>query len=233
MVLVDGSRLINQRNTQHYLFTQAYSLIMAEINKRTPGNPADRPVALVMDEVYSLISIPGMAEEVGMLAPLYRSRKLELYIVLQALSQLADTLKEQIWSIGNIVCFAVSNFDDAYQLSQQIFPYDPETIKLSAKSDTSQPIVESDRGQYLQIANELQRFAHRECIIRRYQSERVLDKFVLWVKKTKDIKNAHTEITVEELKEILLRERAVNVRDALKEINLRTIQSQKVTRPQI
>jgi hypothetical protein len=61
----------------------------------------------------------------------------------------------------------------------------------------------------------------------------VLDKYVLWVKKTKDIKNSRTEITVEELKEMLLRERAVNVRDALKEINQRTIQSQKVTRPQI
>src|SRR5688572_23280198 len=92
LVLVNGANLINQRNTQHYLFTQAYSLIMAEINRRHPGNPADQPVALVMDEVYSLLSIPGMAEEVGMLAPLYRSRKLELYIVLQSLSQLALTL---------------------------------------------------------------------------------------------------------------------------------------------
>jgi hypothetical protein len=82
---VNGSKLINQRNTQHYLFTQAYSLIMAEINKRRPGNPEDEPVALVMDEVYSLLSIPGMAEEIGMISPLYRSRKLELYVVIQAL----------------------------------------------------------------------------------------------------------------------------------------------------
>src|SRR3990167_5298405 len=98
MVILDGARMINQRPTQHYLFTQAYSLILAEINKRRPANPEDQPVSLVMDEVYSLLSIPGMAEEVGMLSPLYRSRKLELYIVLQALSQLAPTLKQQIWS---------------------------------------------------------------------------------------------------------------------------------------
>ncbi len=70
MVLVNGARLINQKNTQHYLFTQVYSMIMSEINKRIPSDPNDQPVALVMDEVYSLLSIPGMAEEVGMLSPL-------------------------------------------------------------------------------------------------------------------------------------------------------------------
>lgn len=233
MVLVNGARLINQRNTQHYLFTQVYSLIIAEINKRTPGNPLDKPVALVMDEVYSLLSIPGMAEEVGMLSPLYRSRKLELYIVLQALSQLAENLKEQIWSIGNIVCFAVSNFDEAYQLAQQIFPYDPQTVKLSAKGETGQPVIEPDRGQYLQIANDIQRFAHRECVIRRYQSEKLLDKYVLWVKKTKEIADTRTNISVSDLKDRLLRERGVNVNDALKVINQRTIKGEKVSLPQI
>jgi TraM recognition site of TraD and TraG len=222
MVIVNGERLINQKNLQHYLFTQVYSLIMSELNRRSPANPADKPVALVMDEVYSLISIPGMAEEVGMLAPLYRSRKLELYIVLQSLSQLALTLRQQIWSIGNIVSFAVSNFQEAYELSQQIFSYDPKTIKLTAKSDTGQPIVETDRGQYLQIANEIQRMKHRECIIRRYHSEQSMDKYVLWVKQTKNTPQASLE-KVTELKDKLLRARAVSVRDAENEINQRKI----------
>jgi hypothetical protein len=53
MVIVNGGRLINQRNTQHYLFTQAYSLILSEMNGRNPADPNDKPVALVMDEVYS------------------------------------------------------------------------------------------------------------------------------------------------------------------------------------
>jgi hypothetical protein len=223
MVLVNGARLINQRNTQHYLFTQAYSLIMSEINKRQPGNPADQPVALVMDEVYSLLSIPGMAEEVGMLSPLYRSRKLELYIVLQALSQLAPTLRQQIWSIGNIVSFAVSNFEEAFELAQQIFPYQPGTVKLQPKTETQQPVVEQDRGQYLRIANELQRMQHRQCIIRRYSSEKILDKKVLWVRKTKEVTNNPTEITVDEYKDFLLRERGVRVRDALQLINQRSL----------
>ena len=223
MVLVNGSRLINQRNTQHYLFTQAYSLIMSEINKRHPGDPNDKPVALVMDEVYSLLSIPGMAEEVGMLAPLYRSRKLELYIVLQALSQLAPELKQQIWSIGNIICFAVSNFDEAFELAQQVFRYEPKTVKMDARNDTGQPIAEPDRGQYLQMANDLQRLNHRECIVKRYMSEKALDKYVRWVKKTKNISNTPTEITVDGLKESLLQKRGVRVRDALEVINKRTI----------
>lgn len=215
LVLVNGARLINQRNTQHYLFTQAYSLIMAEINKRTPGDPKDKPVALVMDEVYSLLSIPGMAEEVGMLSPLYRSRKLELYVVLQALSQLAPTLRQQIWSIGNVVSFAVSNMDEAYEIAQQLFSYDPKTQKLPAKSETGQPIVEPDRGQYLKIANKLQRFKHRECIMRRYESERLLDKDVRYIGRTKEVPNNPIDEPLENVKERLLKERGVLVRDAL------------------
>lgn len=223
IVLINGSRLINQKHTQHYLFTQAYSLIMSEINNRVPNDPDDKPVALVMDEVYSLISIPGMAEEVGMLSPLYRSRKLELYIVLQALSQLALTLKRQIWSIGNIVSFAISNFEEAYEIAQQIFPYDPKTIKLGAKSDLGQLIVEPDRGQYLQMANELQRLGHRECVIRRYASEMGLDKYLLWVKKTKEVSRVPTDVTLAEFKSRLLKENGVRVKDALQVVNQRSL----------
>src|SRR6185436_3712165 len=167
-------RLINQENTQHYLFTQVYSMIMSEINERIPADPKDRPVALVMDEVYSLLSIPGMAKEIGRLSPQYRSRKLELYIVLQALSQLSPELRQQVWSIGNIVSFAVSNFEEAYELAQQIFTYRPDTVKLEAKTAVSQPMIETDRGQYLQIANQIQRMKHRECLMRRYLSEKFL-----------------------------------------------------------
>jgi len=209
---------------------------MNEINKRIPGDPKDKPVALVMDEVYSLLSIPGMAEEVGMLSPLYRSRKLELYIVLQALSQLALTLRQQIWSIGNVVSFAVSNFEEAYEIAQQIFAYRPDTVKLDPKTDTQQPMLEADRGQYLQIANDIQRMQHRECIMRRYVSEKVLDRHTLWVRKTKDVSTSDVKLL--ELKENLLKQRGVRVRDALEEINKRDLPitqrtSQKATPPHL
>jgi hypothetical protein len=144
LVLVNGARLINEENTQHYLFTQAYSLIKQEINHRIPGDVNDQPVALVMDEVYSLLSIPGMAKEVGMLSTLYRSRKLELSVVLQSLSQLAPELRNQIWSLGNVVCFAVSNFDEAYEAAQQIFRFEPARVKLTSSPEFPRPIIETD-----------------------------------------------------------------------------------------
>jgi hypothetical protein len=223
MVIVNGARLINQKSTQHYLFTQVYSLIMSEINKRIPADPNDQPVSLVMDEVYSLLSIEGMAEEIGRISPQYRSRKLQLYIVLQSLSQLAEELRKQVWSIGNVVSFALSNFDEAFELAQQMFPYNPSTVKLAPRADSQQPVIEPDRGQYLQIANEIQRMQHRECIIRRYSSEKILDKKVMWVRKTKDVPTQPTEIIIPEFKELLLKERGIRVREALREINQRSI----------
>src|SRR3990170_990154 len=147
IVLINGARLINQKNAQHYLFTQVYSLILQEINKRIPNDPNDKPVALVMDEVYSLLSIPGMAEEVGMLSPLYRSRKLELYIVLQALSQLAKNLKEQIWSIGNVVCFAFSVLNGAYDLPQKILKYTPTRVNLNFCGERSYPSLKPETAK--------------------------------------------------------------------------------------
>jgi hypothetical protein len=229
MVLIDGSQLINQRGAQHYLFTQAYSLIMAEINKRQPGSQKDKPVALVMDEVYSLLSIKGMAEEIGMLAPLYRSRKLELYIVLQALAQLERELRNQIWNIGNIQSFAVSNFDEAYEIAKQIFKYQPTTVRMPPRTDFGQPIMETDRGQYLKIANQIQRFNHRECILRRYESERVLDRYVRYISKTREIPSIPVEERLAEFKERLLRKRGVKVKQALEVINQRKLTSKPPT----
>ena len=65
---------------------------MQEINKRRPADPNDLPVSLVLDEVYSLLRIPGMADEIASLSPQYRSRKLQLYIVLQELAQVSREL---------------------------------------------------------------------------------------------------------------------------------------------
>src|SRR5215213_7231918 len=234
MVIIYDSRLGNRKAVQHYLFTQAFSLIMAEINKRRPADPNDKPVSLIFDEVYSLFKIPSMAPEIAQLAPQYRSRKLQLYIVLQELEQMSEELRPHIWSLGNIVSFGISNFDEAYKIAQQIFTYDPKTVKMDSRSDTGQPLVEPDRGQYLQIANDLQRLSHRECIIRRYQSERQMEKNILWVKKTKDVPNTRMRISVGELKDKLLRERGIRVQEALESVRERTVQkSEKVSPPQI
>ena len=65
IVLVSGEELINQEEVQSILFTDIYSQILAQINKRMPHNPKDKHVLLIIDEVYSLIQIPGMAAEIG------------------------------------------------------------------------------------------------------------------------------------------------------------------------
>lgn len=101
-----------------YLFTQAFSLIMEAIKKRRPANPNDKPVSLVLDEVASLIKVPGMAIDLSQLSPQYRSRKLQLYIVLQELAQMDRELRDHIWSLGNIVSFAISNFNEAYEIAR-------------------------------------------------------------------------------------------------------------------
>jgi hypothetical protein len=223
LVLINGARLINEKPAQYYLFTQVYSLIMQEMNKRVPNNPDDKPVALVMDEVYSLLSIPGMAEEVGMLAPLYRSRKLELYVVLQSLSQLAPTLRQQIWSLGNVMCFALSSFDDAFEIAQQLFPYDPLKQKMPAQNVFQKPVLENDRSQSLMIANWLQRLPHRQVVIRRYWNEKKLDIQIRMVPKTKELPQKRVIEDLAEVKNSLLKERGVSIRDALEVVNKRKL----------
>jgi hypothetical protein len=221
LVLVDGSRLNNQLFAQHYHFTQVYSLIISEINKREPGDPNNKPVKIVADELAALLENPAMADEVGKISPLYRARKLQLYVVIQALWQLSEKLREQIWSLGNIVSFQVLNFEEAYKVAQQVFPYQPAVIKAPGKTMTSQDLYESDRGQYLQYTNQIQHFKHRECIVRRYLKEAKMDDYTYWVKKTKDIPQRPEVMTVPEIKDYLLRTRGLRVREALAVVNQR------------
>jgi hypothetical protein len=227
IVVCDGSRLINRESTQHYLFTQVYSIFLEQINRRRPHNPSDLPVLLVLDETYSILSIPGMGMEISRLAPQYRSRKLKIYIVLQELAQLSLELRPHIWSLGNIVCFALNNFDEAYEMAQQLRAYEPQTIKMPARSDTGQPIVEPDRGQYLTFANQLQNMDSRQCIVRRYLSESERDQYLQYVQKTKDAPTGAPQMTVGEIKEYLLRQRGVRVGEALEVVNQRTLSSHK------
>lgn len=223
LVLIDGANLIGQEQTQHYLFTQVFSLIMAEIKRRRPANPADLPVSLILDEVYSLLSIPGMAVELSQLSPQYRSRKLQLYIVLQSLAQLSKELAPHIWSLGNIVCFAIANFNEAYEIAQQLIKYDPRMEKLPPTEQGRNPTLEADRGQYLMNGNWIQRLKRRECIIRRHLSESRMDDYVRHVPETKSAVTVAdiNKSALDDLKDALLKERGVLVYEALEKINRR------------
>jgi hypothetical protein len=221
LVIVDGARLIDQPAPQYYLFTQVFSLIMAELKRRRPANPDDGPVSLVLDEVRSLMAIPGMAPELASLAPQYRSRKLQLYIVMQELSQMSDKLRPHIWSLGNVVCFAISNFDEAYEIAQQLFHYEPLRERLPAPNSRSRPIMEGDRGQSLIIANWLQQLKKRECVMRRQVTEQERDPLIRHVPQTITVNTNHNQAQLNELKEELIRKNGVRIHDALELINVR------------
>jgi hypothetical protein len=230
LILVDGARLIGQTGPQYYLFTQAFSLIMDELKRRRPANPLDEPISLVLDEVRSLLAIPGMAPELAALAPQYRSRKLQLYIVLQELAQMSKELRPHIWSLGNVVCFAISNFDEAYELAQQLFHYEPRSVRLPTPSNRNSPILESDRGQSLIIANWLQQLKKRECVMRRMITEQERDHLVRHVPQTKSV---ITGTGLNEIKEELIRVRGVRVHDALELINRRQQPERPPTPPTV
>lgn len=231
LVICDGARLINQPSAQHYLFMQVYSLIMQEINKRRPGDPKDLPVTLVLDEVYSLLRIKGMAPEIASLSPQYRTRKLQLFIVLQELEQMSKDLRPHIWSLGNIVSFALANHDEAFEMAQQLFPYDPYMVKVAPTRQGQNPLMESDRGQYLEYADWIQSFHHRQCIIRRYVNEHWREDKIQFVAKTYETPHEPLKISIQEAKDHLIRSRGIMVRAALEVINNRKIEVKKKDKP--
>ena len=228
IVLVSGEELINQEDVQSILFTDIYSQILAQINKRVPHDENDVPVLMIIDEVYSLIRIPGMAEEIGKVSPQYRSRRLQIVVVIQALWQLADNLKEQIWSLGNVICFGVEDFNEAYKISQQLFKYDDKKIKYPATSVTGQPIVDPDRSQYLVEANWIQHLKKRECVMKRYIDEGEEEPFVGYVRQTREKPSEPLDESLKEIKERLLKKRAIPWRDAIEVVNKRKL-TRKVT----
>jgi hypothetical protein len=234
IVLVSGEELINQEQAQAILFTDVFSQILAQINKRTPHDPNDKHVLLAIDEVSMLLKVPGMAEEIGKISPQYRSRRLQILVVIQALWQLAENLKEQIWSLGNVTCFGIDDFQEAYTVAQQLFRYDQASTKPEQVSRSGQPVVESDRGQYLSGANWLQHLEHRECVLKRYITEGQEDRFVRHIRRTCDRPNEPLDEPLVEIKERLLKRRAIPVKEVLTVINNRklTYQSKK-KRPRV
>lgn len=232
LVIVDGAKLINQKAAKDYLFLQVFSLIMAELNRRRPANPNDKPISLVLDEVKTFFEMPSMAPELASLAPQYRSRKLQLYVVLQHLKQISDELRPHIWSLGNMVCFGIFNFDDAYELAQQLFPYEPLLARLPA-AGSGNPIMESDRGQYLIIANLLMKLKKRECIMRRQVSEQLRDEYIRHVPQTMTVQINASHESLEALKDELVRERSIRIHDALEQINRRHQQPAPQTPPTV
>jgi len=215
--------MINQPEAQHYLLMQNFSLVMSWINKREVDDPSYKPTMIAFDETYTVLKIPGMAEWIGMVSPLYRSRKMQLLIIIQALWQLDESLQQQIWTLGNIVSFAVSNIDEAEKISKQLFVYDPKSVKNEPKTVTQNPTTEPEAGQDRIYADWIQNLKARQLIMRRYVTEQAKDNGVQFIEKTTETPHNPPFIDLIELKNYLIRERGIPVREALEVINQRKI----------
>ena len=233
LVLVNGASLINREMAKNYVFTQVFSLILQELKKRIPDNPADNPISLILDETYGLTGIPGFAQEISELPSEYRSRKLQLFVVLQSLSQLARPLDEQIWSLGNKVIFAIENKEEAEKIALQLFKYDPQYTKRVTITAYQNKVTEPETGQNRILADWIQNLRFREVLMRRFISEKRLDPHVRHVERTREHPNGMQAETLYDLRNRLLRERGVRVRDALEVINQRTQILNPTTRPQV
>lgn len=223
LILIDAHKMINQPSAQHYLLMQNFSLVMAWINKREVDDPSYHPAMIAFDETYTILKIPGMAEWLGMVSPLYRSRKFQLLIIIQALWQLDKVLAQQVWTLGNIVSFAVSNSDEALKIAKQLFSYEPRYIKNPPKTENQNPTTESLQGQDRLNADWIQNLKAREVVIRRYITEQVRELGILYVPKTADFPRNPPYMDVREIKQRLIIERGVRVRDALEIINKRDL----------
>jgi hypothetical protein len=230
MVIIDAHKMINQEYAQHYLLIQKFSLIMTYINKREADDPNNIPATIVFDETYTILKIPGMAEWLGMISPLYRNRKFQLIIIIQALWQLDKEFKEQIWTLGNIVAFAVSVFEEAEIIAKTLFSYNPDYVKYSPKTDTQNPVNETEKAQDRINADWLQNLQAREVVMRRYINEQQKENYPAFIRKTTDMPSNAPYISVREIKEMLTTDlrRNVAIRDALEYVNGKQKQLDKV-----
>jgi hypothetical protein len=186
-------------------------------------------VLLIIDEVYKLFEIKGMAKALGQISTYFRSRKLMPVIIIQAFWQLEETLMKQYWNLGNLITFQMDNLDDAVILAQQLFRYVDQAKKFKAKSDHVNPTAEPDKGQTLIRANWIQNLGERRMLMRRYVDERNKEGFIAYVQKTTNVERADLNVLqLVELKEQLLSDsRAVHVKEALNTINARRIKDKR------
>lgn len=229
IVLVSGEELINQETAMGILFTDVYSQILAIINKRTPHDPSDKPALLIIDEVPMLLEIKGMADEIGKVSPRYRSRKLQIMVIIQMLSQLDEDLRAKIWALGNVACFGIDSHKESYEIAQQLFRYNPKSSKRPIQGDYT--IAEPDRGQYLTEANWIQHLGKRELILKRYIDEGTEERYVQYIKRTSEKSNEPLPEPLGDIKKRLLMRNAIPIREALEVINRRGIKNDPPKRP--
>ncbi len=228
IVACDGSGLTNNHKQKDYAYLQLFHLVLDEINKRIPSAPGYPPINWVMDEVYTFTETPSVSRMLAHLPSEYRNRKLQLFLVLQSLKQLAGEqdgrkgLEDVFFSFGNMVVFSLLDIEDCFSVIKNLIPFDPGLVKVPAPMEGQHDIMENRDEQMAVRAYQLQHLAQRECYVRRFWDEARMDR-IIHIGKTRDVRLTVTRQDVESLKDKLMIERGVLLSDAEKAINQRKI----------
>ena len=226
VILCDGSGLNNNHKQKDYAFLQLFHLVLDEINKRVPSAPGYPPINWVMDEVYTFTETPSVARLLAHLPSEYRSRKLQLFLVIQSFKQLAGEengkkgLADVFFSFGNMVIFSLLDIEDCITGVKNLIPFDPQMVKVPARHEGQHDIMENRDEQLAVRAYQLQHMAQRECYIRRFVNEARMDS-VIHVGKTREVHLSVSHQDVEKLKDQLMIKYGFPLKDAEKIIGNR------------
>jgi hypothetical protein len=232
IILCDGSDLTNNHNQKDYLFLQLLFLLIDTLNKRPASRPGYHPINLVIDEVYTFNEIPSVSSLLAHLPSEYRSRKLQLFLVIQSLKQLASEkdgkkgLQDVFFSFGNLIVFSLLDIKDCFTMAENLFPFDPQTVKVQAQREGQHNIMENRDEQLAIKAYQLQHLEKRECYVRRFIDEARMDK-IIHIGRTREVRITVTDDDVENLKDRLMLERGVLLSEAEKIIGQREMSVQQ------
>jgi len=232
IVCCDGSQLNNNHKQKDLGYLQLFHSVLDEINKRVPSAPGYHPINWVMDEVYTFTETPNVSRLLAHLPSEYRSRKLQLFLVIQSLKQLAGEengkkgLEDVFFSFGNMVFFSLLDIEDCFTVIKNLIPFDPQQVKVPARSDGQHDIMENRDEQVAVRAYQLQNLAQRECYVRRFVNEARMDR-VIHIGRTRDVNLTATYQDVEDLKDKLVLARGVLLSEAEKMIGARKISGAK------
>src|SRR5215207_6624418 len=228
IVACDGSGLTNNHKQKDYAYLQLFHLVLDEINKRVPSAPGYQPINWVMDEVYTFTEIPNVSRMLAHLPSEYRSRKLQLFLVIQSLKQLAGEengkkgLEDVFFSFGNLVVFSLLDIRDCFTMIENLIPFNEQMVKVPARQEGQHDIMENRDEQVAVRAYQLQQLAQRECYVRRFVSEARMDR-IIHIGRTRDVHLTATHQDVENLKDNLMLQRAVPLSTIEKMISARRI----------
>ena len=228
VILCDGSGLNNNHKQKDYAFLQLFHLVLDEINKRVPSAPGYQPINWVMDEVYTFTETPSVARILAHLPSEYRSRKLQLFLVIQSFKQLAGEengrkgLEDVFFSFGNMAVFSLLDIEDCFTGVKNLFPFDPQLVKVPARHEGQHDIMENRDEQLAVKAYQLQHLAQRECYVRRFIDEARMDR-IIHIGRTREVRISATYQDVEKLKDELMLERGVSLLKAEEIISQRRL----------